>query len=59
MDSPPWRDDIISEVPQIENGYMTLPTRPGIGAELNEKEIAKHPWPNPSRKQPAELFSSD
>jgi len=45
VDSAPWRDDIISELPEIENGYLTLPKRPGLGAELNEKEIAKHPWP--------------
>jgi L-alanine-DL-glutamate epimerase-like enolase superfamily enzyme len=58
VDSVPWRDDIISELPQIENGHMMLPRRPGIGAELNEKEIAKHPWPNTSRRSPAHLFSS-
>jgi len=45
VDSAPWRDDIVSELPQIENGHMILPTKPGIGVELNEKEIAKHPWP--------------
>jgi L-alanine-DL-glutamate epimerase-like enolase superfamily enzyme len=44
-ESVPWRDDIISELPDIKNGYLNLPKKPGIGAELNEKEIAKHPWP--------------
>lgn len=58
VDSAPWRDDIITELPRIENGYMILPKRPGIGAELNEKEIAKHPWPNSSRNAPANLFST-
>jgi galactonate dehydratase len=45
FDSAPWRDDIITELPDIKNGYLSLPKKPGIGAELNEKEIAKHPWP--------------
>lgn len=45
FDSVPWRDDIITELPDIKNGYLNLPKKPGIGAELNEKEIAKHPWP--------------
>ena len=45
VDSVPWRDDIITELPDIKDGYINLPKKPGIGAELNEKEIAKHPWP--------------
>ncbi len=45
FDSVPWRDDIITELPDIKNGYLSLPKKPGIGAELNEKEIARHPWP--------------
>jgi len=45
VDSVPWRDDIITELPDIKNGYMNLPRKPGLGAELNEKEIARHPWP--------------
>ena len=40
----PWRDDIITEPPNIKDGYIYLPKTPGLGAELNEKEIAKHPW---------------
>ena len=45
VDSAPWRDDIITELPDIADGYLNLPKRPGLGADLNEKEIAKHPWP--------------
>ena len=45
VDSVPWRDDIITELPDIKDGYINLPKKPGIGAELNEREIAKHPWP--------------
>ncbi|MFH0846513.1 MAG: mandelate racemase/muconate lactonizing enzyme family protein [Chloroflexota bacterium] len=45
FDSIPWRDDIITELPEIKKGYLSLPKKPGIGADLNEKEIARHPWP--------------
>ena len=45
VDSAPWRDDIVTEMPNIKNSYLHLPIKPGIGVELNEKEIAKHPWP--------------
>ena len=59
VDSAPWRDDIVTELPQIENGHLILPKRPGIGTELNEKEIAKHPWPASSPRGGAvNLFTS-
>ena len=45
VDSVPWRDDITTELPDIRDGYIYLPKKPGIGVELNEKEIARHPWP--------------
>ena len=46
VDSPPWRDDIVTELPDIRDGYLFLPKGPGLGTKLNEKEIAKHPWTN-------------
>jgi len=45
VDSVPWRDDITTEIPDIRDGYLNLPKKPGIGIELNEKEVARHPWP--------------
>jgi L-alanine-DL-glutamate epimerase-like enolase superfamily enzyme len=45
VDSVPWRDDLTTELPDIRNGYLCWPQKPGLGIELNEKEIAKHPWP--------------
>ena len=45
VDSVPWRDDITTELPDIRDGYLYLPKKPGLGIELNEKEIARHPWP--------------
>jgi len=45
VDSAPWRDELTTDIPEIKDGYMVLPKKPGIGTELNEKAIAKHPWP--------------
>lgn len=45
VDSAPWRDDIVTDLPVIENGYIKIPQKPGLGTELNEREVAKHPWP--------------
>lgn len=44
-DDVPWKDDLITESLVIKNGYLQIPKKPGWGADLNEKEIAKHPWP--------------
>ena len=44
VDGAPWKDDIVTEIPNIKDGYIQIPRKPGIGVELNEKEIAKHPW---------------
>jgi len=42
----PWRVDIVSEGFTVqEKGRIVYPnTRPGLGIEINEKEIKKHPF---------------
>ena len=45
VEAAPWRDDLVTNPPEIKNGYLILPDKPGLGTDLNEKEIAKHPWP--------------
>ena len=45
VDDVPWREELTTEVPQIENGYMMIPRKPGWGLEINEKVIQAHPWP--------------
>ncbi|MDD3586982.1 MAG: galactonate dehydratase [Thermoguttaceae bacterium] len=40
----PWRREICDETIRIENGDMLIPDRPGLGVDLNESEIAKHPF---------------
>ncbi len=42
----PWRQDVVSESFTIEpKGRLVRPSsKPGLGIEINEKEIAKHPF---------------
>ncbi len=44
IDDVSWKDDLVTHPPEIENGYMKIPTGPGWGAELNEAELRRHPW---------------
>jgi galactonate dehydratase len=44
IDDVPWKDDIVTEPLDIKDGYLRIPSHPGWGADLNEREIAKHPW---------------
>ena len=39
----PWRLEISDEQLVVTSGQMAIPDRPGLGIELNEKELAKHP----------------
>jgi len=41
-DDAPWRDDIMDPPLRVEQGYLVPPDRPGIGAELNMKQLKKH-----------------
>jgi L-alanine-DL-glutamate epimerase-like enolase superfamily enzyme len=45
VDDVPWKDELVTNVPEIKDGYMTVPRRPGWGADLNEKVVHAHPWP--------------
>jgi galactonate dehydratase len=36
--------EIAVEPLKVEGGYITLPTKPGLGIELNEAALAKHPY---------------
>jgi galactonate dehydratase len=39
----PWRDKILSHPMPIKDGYFVLPDRPGLGFDIDEHELAKHP----------------
>ena len=39
---PHWHDLVHTDKPVIENGYIALPDKPGIGLELNAEAVKKH-----------------
>ncbi len=46
IDDVPWKDDLVTHLPEIVAGNMTIPTGPGWGTDLNEEEVNKHLWHN-------------
>jgi L-alanine-DL-glutamate epimerase-like enolase superfamily enzyme len=43
VDDVPWKDDLVTVLPEISNGAMMLPTGPGWGADVNEEALKAHP----------------
>lgn len=37
-----WRNDLVKHPIEIENGYMEIPKRPGLGIDLNMREVKAH-----------------
>ncbi len=37
-------NDIVDNPPERQGGYITVPNRPGIGLEINEKKLANYPY---------------
>ncbi len=44
VDDVPWREELTTAVPQIDDGVLTIPTAPGWGADVNEEVLEAHPW---------------
>lgn len=44
IDDVPWKDELVTHLPEIKDGSMSIPQRPGWGADLNEDVIKAHPW---------------
>jgi galactonate dehydratase len=42
----PWVRDTAPGLPEVVDGYFTLPQGPGLGVELDEEVIAAHPTQN-------------
>lgn len=42
-DDAPWRDDLLTHPFVVEDGHLVLPDRPGLGSDLIEEELLKHP----------------
>jgi hypothetical protein len=40
----PWWGDLVTGVPKpiVNQGYITVPEKPGLGVELNEEVIKEH-----------------
>jgi galactonate dehydratase len=43
IDDVPWKDDLVTVPPVIENGELVLPSGPGWGAEIDEAAVRAHP----------------
>ncbi len=43
VDDAPWRDEIMTHPLEIEQGYLKLSDRPGLGSDLIEAVLLKHP----------------
>ncbi len=40
----PWRNALVNGWSPIQRGHFSLPTKPGLGIELNTEECARHPY---------------
>ncbi|MEJ0071577.1 MAG: mandelate racemase/muconate lactonizing enzyme family protein [Pseudomonadota bacterium] len=43
IDDVPWKDEIVTAPPVIENGELIVPTAPGWGADVDETVLRRHP----------------
>lgn len=48
---PAWQAELFDGAPIIKDGYAELPTKPGLGLELNEKIAERHPYQPDFRPQ--------
>lgn len=39
-----YRKDVTNEELEYKDGYITIPSKPGLGIEINEEECLKHPY---------------
>lgn len=42
IDDVPWKDDLVTKVPEIVDGYMVIPSGPGWGTEVDEGALNEH-----------------
>jgi galactonate dehydratase len=52
----PWEKDLLTWTPKLVDGYLEIPTAPGLGAELNLEEVKRHPYQETARMS---LFEPD
>ncbi|MBT4137891.1 MAG: mandelate racemase/muconate lactonizing enzyme family protein, partial [Candidatus Latescibacteria bacterium] len=44
VDDVPWREEMVTVQPDIQNGRLKTPTGPGWGTTFNEEVLKAHPW---------------
>ena len=44
VDQVSWKDDLVTNVPEITDGYMKTPSGIGWGTNLNEDALKEHLW---------------
>ena len=50
VDDVPWKDDIVTVVPKVERGVLTLPLEdPGWGVDVDEEALKLHPALNDAK----------
>jgi len=56
----PYRSEVVIGMVPDKDGYIEIPTVPGIGIDINEEECEKHPFQfRPSREIPLDdIFTS-
>jgi L-alanine-DL-glutamate epimerase-like enolase superfamily enzyme len=45
IDDVPWKRDLVTVPPTVEDGHIVVPSGPGWGTALNEDALRAHPWP--------------
>ena len=45
VDDVPWRDELFTRLPVIENGEFKISSAPGWGTDINEKILERYKWP--------------
>ena len=43
IDDVPWKDDLVTNPPEIVDGHLIVSDRPGWGTDINEDAIKAHP----------------
>jgi L-alanine-DL-glutamate epimerase-like enolase superfamily enzyme len=50
VDDVPLREELVTRLPEIKDGYVKIPTGPGWGTELREDVARKNPWQKPKAR---------
>jgi len=45
VDDVPWREELVTALPEISGGEIRVPTGPGWGVEVRSDVLRAHPWP--------------